>query len=174
MLVKQNHSLGGGGCHMDSTGGCRVGGLHPWLVGHLLRPGPRLSRELAGGPLCHRTALEQSLRASTHRPVGGAAEGPLLLAWAPYYCPTIVLHRLQSLVPRQAGPTMTPAPPAPPISSSATSARVKKKNVCEWPAGGAGGPAQWQLPAPQAERPPWVTQKPSLQHTHPVGPSLCL
>lgn len=126
----ENHSLGGGGCHIDSSGGCRVGGLHPWLVGHLLRPGPRLSRELAGGPLCHRTALEQSLRASTHRPVGGAAEGPLLLAWAPYYCPTIVLHRLQSLVPRQAGPTMTPAPPAPPISSSATSARVKKKNVC--------------------------------------------
>lgn len=86
----ENHSLGGGRCHMDSSGGCRIGGLHPWLVGHLLRPGPRLSRELAGGPLCHRTALEQSLRASTHRPVGGAAAGhggPLLLVWAPYYCP---------------------------------------------------------------------------------------
>lgn len=105
-------------------GGCRIGGLHPGLVGHLLRPGPRLSRELAGGPLCHRTVLEQSLRASTHRPVGGAAEGHrgrLLLIWTPYYCPIVVLHKLQLIVPRQAGPTLTLAPPAPPINSPATS-----------------------------------------------------
>lgn len=43
-----------------------MGELHLWLVGHLLGPGPRFSKELAGRPPCCRAALEQSLPQGIH------------------------------------------------------------------------------------------------------------
>lgn len=52
-------------------------------MGHLLEPGPRLSGQLAGGPLCRRTALEHSWPLGTH---SQAYRREPLLAPAPYCC----------------------------------------------------------------------------------------
>lgn len=77
---------------MDSSEGHRVGEWHPGLVGHLLGPGPRLPRELAGGHQCRRATL--GAEAASGHPLPGLWEellkgmqGPFSLSGAPHCCP---------------------------------------------------------------------------------------
>ena len=71
----ENHSHGGGLPH-GFLGRLQSQGTAPWLVGHLLVPDPRLLGQLAGEPLCCRTALEWSRPPGTHSQFCG--RGPLL------------------------------------------------------------------------------------------------